>query len=107
LHRIRLTERKIAHRLELVETLVYRRRQPLPPLRFHPGDDPLVAPNVDNGDWPVIEPGACWGELGQDFTMRTTLLPIVQYEVHLAMKPYQITTLRLVPAFERGSKNRC
>jgi len=31
LHRIRLTEDKITDRLELVETLVYRRRQPLPP----------------------------------------------------------------------------
>ena len=29
-HRIRLAEPKIAHRLELVETLVYRRRQLLP-----------------------------------------------------------------------------
>ena len=72
MHRTRLTERKIARRLELVETLIYRRRQPVPPFRFHPGDDPLVVPNVDNGDWPVMEPGACWGELGQDFTMRTT-----------------------------------
>jgi hypothetical protein len=30
LHRIRLTEPKIAHRLELVESLVYRRSQLLP-----------------------------------------------------------------------------
>ena len=57
LHRIRLTEPKIARRLELVETLIYRRRQPLPPFRFHPGDEPLVAPDVDDGGWSVIEPG--------------------------------------------------
>ena len=45
---------------------------PCPPFRFHPGDEPLVAPDVDDGGWPVIEPGTCWGELGQDFTLRTT-----------------------------------
>jgi len=72
MHRIRLTEPKIARRLALVETLVYRRHQPLPPFRFHAGDEPLVAPDVDDGDWPVIEPGSCWGELSQDFTLRTT-----------------------------------
>jgi len=72
MHRIRLTEDKIAQRLKLVETLVYRRRQSLSHFRFHPGDDPLVVPDVDDSDWPVIEPGACWGELNQDFTLRTT-----------------------------------
>ena len=60
MHRIRLTEPKIARCLELVETLVYRRRQPLPPFRFHPGDAPLVAPDVDGIAWPVIGPGDCW-----------------------------------------------
>lgn len=73
MHRILLTELKIARRLELVETLVYRRRQPLPPFRFHAGDEPRVAPDVDDGDWPVIEPGACWSELRQNYTLRTTL----------------------------------
>jgi len=72
MHRVRLTEPKIAHRLALVEGFVYRRRQPVPPFRFHAGDEPLVASDVDDGDWPVIEPGACWGEPGQDFTLRTT-----------------------------------
>ncbi|RLD00006.1 MAG: hypothetical protein DRI77_01425 [Chloroflexi bacterium] len=48
MRRIRLTEDKIARRLELVETLVYRQDQPLLPFRFHPGDDPLVAPDVDD-----------------------------------------------------------
>jgi len=72
LHRIRLTEPKIARRLELIETLVYRRRQPLPPFRLHVGDESLVAPDVNDDDWPVIEPGTCWGKLRQDFTLRTT-----------------------------------
>ena len=72
MHRIRLTESKIARRLELVETLVYQRRQPLPTFRFHAGDELLVTPDVDDGDWPIIAPNACWGELGEDFTLRTT-----------------------------------
>ncbi len=48
MHRIRLTEDKIAHHLELVETLIHRRDQPLLSFRFHPGDEPLVAPDVDD-----------------------------------------------------------
>ena len=57
MHRICLTEPKIARRLELVETLVYRWRLPLPPFRFHAGDEPLVAPDVEDSSWPIIEPG--------------------------------------------------
>ena len=72
MHRIRLTEPKIARHLELVKTLVYRRRQPLSSFRFHAGDEPLIAPDVDDGDWPLIEAGTCWGKLRQDFTLRTT-----------------------------------
>jgi alpha-mannosidase len=74
LHHTCLTESKIARRLELVETLVYRRDQPLSPFRLHAGDEPLVAPDVDDGDWPVIEPGTCWGKLHQGFTLRTTFV---------------------------------
>ena len=72
MHRIRLTKRKIARHLELVGTLTYRRRQPLSPFRFHAGDEPLVAPGVDDSDWPILEPRAPWGERNQDFTLRTT-----------------------------------
>ncbi|MBE9506586.1 MAG: alpha-mannosidase, partial [Chloroflexi bacterium] len=85
MHRIRLTEPKIARRLELVETLVYRQRQPLPPFRFHPGDEPLVAPDVDDSVWPVIEPGACWGEPRQDFTLRTTFAAPVDWQPPVAL----------------------
>ena len=64
-----------------------------PPLHFHPGDDPLVAPDVDDGDgstelaevWPVIEPGTCWGELGQDFTLRTTFTVPNDWQVPVSL----------------------
>ena len=85
MHHIRLTERKITHRLELIETLIYRRRQPLPPFRFHAGDDPLVAPDVNDGDWPVIEPGDCWGEPDQNFTLRTTFTAPADWQGPIAL----------------------
>ena len=84
LHHIRLTESKIARRLELVETLVYRRRQPLPPFRFFAGDKALVGPDVDDGDWPAIEPGTCWGRLRQEFTLRATFAVPVDWQVPVA-----------------------
>ncbi len=85
MHHIRLTEPKIARRLELAETLVYRRRQPLPHFRFHPGDEPLVAPDVNDGDWPVIEPGDCWGKLRQDFTLRTAFTVPADWQTPVAL----------------------
>ena len=85
MHRIRFTEDKIARRLESVETLVYRRRLPLPPFRFHAGDEPLVAPDVDDGGWPTIEPGTCWGERGQSFTLRTTFTVPADWQPPVAL----------------------
>jgi alpha-mannosidase len=71
LHRIRFTEQKIARLLTLVETLTYQQRQPLPPFRFHAGEECLVAPNVDDEKWPAVEPGDCWSKQGQNLTLRT------------------------------------
>ena len=85
MHHVRLTERKITNRLELVETLVYRRRQPLPCFRFHAGDEPLVALDLDDGGWPLIEPGDCWGELCQDFTLRTTFTMPADWQSPVAL----------------------
>lgn len=85
MHRIRMTEQKIAHRLGLVETLVYRRRQSLHSFRFHAGDEPMDAPGVDDGDWPVIEPGAGWGEPRQDFTLRTTFTVPADWQAPVAL----------------------
>ena len=85
MHRIRLTERKIARRLELVEPLVYRRHQPLPPFRFRAGDESLVAMDVDDDTWPIIEPGACWGKQGQNFTLRTTFVLPAHWQSPVAL----------------------
>jgi len=85
LHRIRLTERKIARRLALLERRIFRRRQPLPPFRLHPGDEPLVAPDIDDGDWPVVAPGSRWGRPRQSFTLRTTFAVPTHWQPPLAL----------------------
>ncbi len=73
-HTIRWTAQKIAQRLSLIEPLVYRRRQPLPPFRYMalagPMEAPPVALDVDDSDWPVIEPHSYWGTWTTDFVLR-------------------------------------
>jgi alpha-mannosidase len=75
LHRIRWTEKKIAQRIELIQPLVYRQRKALPPFRYQtlpdPLTSPLVAPDVDDSSWQVIEPGTYWGTWVTDFMLRT------------------------------------
>lgn len=75
-HKIRLTARKITRRLELIAPLVYRRKHPLAPFRYHvlhtPLDAPPVEPDFDDADWPVIAPGQHWGQRDTNFVMRGT-----------------------------------
>ncbi|MBN1992331.1 MAG: alpha-mannosidase [Anaerolineae bacterium] len=75
IHKIRWTAEKIKQRISLIEPLVYRRRQPLPPFRYIPMpgplDAPLVDPVVDDSAWPVLEPYTYWGEWMTDFTLRS------------------------------------
>ncbi|MDY7041502.1 MAG: glycoside hydrolase family 38 C-terminal domain-containing protein, partial [Chloroflexota bacterium] len=74
IHKIRWTAQKIAQRIALIEPLVYRRQHPLAPFRFLALDGPLnqppVAPDVDDGDWPVIEPHTYWGRWRTNFVLR-------------------------------------
>lgn len=75
LHEVRWTARKIEQRIDLIEPLVYRNRHPLPPFRHvslsDPLDDPPVGPDVDDGDWLVIEPNTYWGQWMTDFALRS------------------------------------
>ncbi|MEM8535335.1 MAG: alpha-mannosidase, partial [Chloroflexota bacterium] len=75
-HQIRWTAQKIAHRLPLIEPLVYRQRQPLEPFRYHtlsgPAEDPPVTSDVADSDWSAIEPPAYWGQEDTNFVLRTT-----------------------------------
>jgi alpha-mannosidase len=74
-HNIRWTSEKIRQRLCLIEPLVYRVRQPLPPFRYLELESPLVEPpvslDVDDGRWRVIPWGTHWGKPNTDFVLRT------------------------------------
>jgi alpha-mannosidase len=74
-HKIRWTVQKIEQRLRLIEPLVYRRRQPLPPFRYTelPGPEaaPPVSVEVDDSSWLTVEPESYWGRWWTDFAMRT------------------------------------
>lgn len=74
-HDIRLTSSKINRRLRLIEPLVYRRRQSLPPFRYLKLESPLVdppaSPEVDDADWQSIPWGSYWCEPRANFVLRT------------------------------------
>ncbi len=75
-HTDRWTAQKIARRIDLIKPLVYRRRKPLASfcyLRLSDSDsEPPVAPDIDDKDWPLIEPETYWGRWQSDYLLRTT-----------------------------------
>ena len=78
IHKMRWTAEKIAHRLALIEPLVYRKRAVLPPFRFTALPDPSpgpvqplpVAPDVDDSAWPVLEFNSYWAGADVNFVLR-------------------------------------
>ena len=74
-HEQRWTAKKIAQRIDLVETLIYSRRLTLPDWRFlklpSPAVTPPVQPDLDNSDWEMISSNTVWGEARINFTLRT------------------------------------
>ena len=75
LHDIRWTAEKIAQRIALVDSLVYRRRLALPHFRLLELADvetePPLDPGVDDSSWPLVEPDSVWIEGGTNFLLRT------------------------------------
>src|SRR5687768_12901089 len=73
---MRWTAEKIAQRLRVIEPLVYRRSEFLPPLRYKvlagPMDPPPLDLDADLADWPVLQPHGYWGSWTTDFLLRTT-----------------------------------
>ncbi len=73
-HQTHLTTQKITRRLQLILPLVHRKRRPLTPFRHTtlpgPLDPPPVCSDVDDANWPVIEPPTYWGEWMTDVTLR-------------------------------------
>jgi alpha-mannosidase len=74
-HKTRWTSLKIAQRLTLLQPLIYRRQQPLPPFRYRelsgPSEPPPVGLEVDDRDWVKLNPHTYWGKWFTDFVMRT------------------------------------
>lgn len=95
LHEIRMTARKIARRLKLIEPLVYRRRRALSPLRMKPLRDPLERPPLtarpDEAGWVIIPPLTYWGRpnlnfvMHGEFTVPTDFDPHSPVELHLPL----------------------
>ncbi len=74
IHDMRWTSKKIAQRIQTLETLVHRRKQLIGPLRYHelsgPMAAPPVGPDVDDSDWPQIPGYTHWGKRYTDFVLR-------------------------------------
>ncbi|PJF26254.1 MAG: alpha-mannosidase, partial [Phototrophicales bacterium] len=72
-HQIRQTARKIRQRLALIEPLVYRFSQPLPPLRYLPLGTNTDIPDINQDDsaWQIITPGMYWGGKEINFLLST------------------------------------
>ena len=75
-HTQRWTVEKIERRLALIAPLVYRQRWPLPPFRLRwlasPGEEPPIAPDLDDSAWERLAPPARWGRNRADFALRTS-----------------------------------
>jgi alpha-mannosidase len=74
-HTSRWTAQKISQRIKLIEPLVYREKQPLPPYQILQYNDAqatsVVPPDIENGDWETIRPNEYWGGRNISFTLRT------------------------------------
>jgi alpha-mannosidase len=74
MHPIRLTPTKISRRIELLASLVYRRRHPLSPFRYYklesPVSPPPVAVDLDDSAWTTLHPGDYWGPPRTNFALR-------------------------------------
>ena len=76
-HAVRWTIEKIQQRLMLIEPYVYRFCCDLSPFRLHLIADTVqqalpLGQDVDDSDWPYIEPHSYWGDWRSHFILRST-----------------------------------
>lgn len=74
-HKTRWTLQKLKQRLTLIQGYIYQQRAPLPAFRYQPlsGPEatPPVATDVDDSDWPIIQPYDYWALPDVNFVLRT------------------------------------
>jgi len=91
-HKSRWTARKIAQRVDLVQALVYRSRQPLPPFRYLTLESPLapppVDPDVDDSHWASIKPNTYWAGWLTDFVLRVHFQRPADWSPHIPTALY-------------------
>ena len=75
-HEKRFTIDKLKTRMRLLEPLVYREKQALDPFKYHlhnsaeqPGK---VGIDIDDSNWPCIDPDTYWGKWYSNFTLRSS-----------------------------------
>ncbi len=96
IHNIRWTAKKISQRIELIVPLVYRKRKPIAPFRYTPLPAPTPAPldvppvgsDVDDSDWPLIEPQSYWGDWMTDYSLRTRFQVPTDWDPQAAVALY-------------------
>ncbi|MEN8126984.1 MAG: alpha-mannosidase [Planctomycetota bacterium] len=83
-HNKRLTRKKLETRLRLIEPLIYREKQTIPPFSFYLHKDPdgqtRIGTDVDDSDWTRIEPGSYWGQWKSNFTLRSRFIAPSEWE---------------------------
>ena len=92
IHDVRWTIKKINQRLQLVNSLVYRKRAPLGDFRFTELEGPLasqpVGLEVDDSDWDVLSPNSHWGGRFVDFAMRNEFAVPADWDADLPVALY-------------------
>jgi alpha-mannosidase len=91
-HKIRWTPQKIAQRIRLIEPLIYRQQQILPPFRYQalagPLETPPIGANIDDSGWEVIQPNTYWGNRRTDFVIRSQFTVPTHWDRKLAVGLY-------------------
>lgn len=86
-HEKRTTLRKIETRLRLIEPLIYREKQPIPPFSFHLHENSderrWTGIDIDDSDWPKIKHGTYWGRWRSDFTLRSHFAIPQEWETNM------------------------
>lgn len=74
-HKTHWTSQKIAQRLTLIEPLVYRQRQELPPFRYTTlataDEGAPIGSNINDEAWETLAPNSYWGSWMTNFVLRT------------------------------------